>query len=214
MTHTAAFSRSFQSELDHLFRLRRDVRRFLTRPVAEELRREVFQSLETAPSVGLSQPWRVVFFNSAAARAAARAAFEIANAEALAAQAPEDARLYARLKLAGIDAAPVQFALFVEEDPAQGRGLGRRTMPEAARYSAVCAVMQLWLAARARGLGLGWVSIIDPEKVAAAAQAPTDRTLIGYFCLGWPEDPDADRPALERAGWERRADPAAWFSDV
>ena len=208
------FSPEFVETLDLLFLLRRDIRRFRADPVPERLRAAVFGSLQSAPSVGLSQPWRIVFFDSASARAAARAAFESANAEALAAQAPQDVALYARLKLEGIDKAPVQFAVFAEEDPSQGRGLGRRSMPETARYSAVCAVMQLWLAARARGLGLGWVSILEPEAITAAAGAPRNWALIGYFCLGWPEAPATEQPELEREGWERRAPAEGWFRSI
>lgn len=208
------FSDAFVEELDALFRLRRDVRRFREDPVPDALLDAVFQTLETAPSVGLSQPWRIVFFESASARAAARTAFERANEDALRAQAPDDAAHYARLKLAGLDRAPVQFALFAADDPAQGRGLGRRSMPEMTAYSVVCAAMQLWLSARVRGLGLGWVSIIQPDAIAQAADAAESWTLIGYFCLGWPEDPDADRPELERAGWERRGALADWSRTV
>lgn len=208
------FDQNFIADLERLFRLRRDVRRFRTDPIPEPLLEETLKTLEYAPSVGLSQPWRLVFFNSAKARAAARAAFEAANAEALAAQATEDSARYAGLKLQGMDAAPVQFALFVDQEPAQGRGLGRRTMPEAAHYSAVCAVMQLWLAARARGLGLGWVSIIDPDAIHTAASADAAWRLIGYFCLGFPIDPSAAAPELERAGWERRANASLWRSVV
>lgn len=214
LSNDAAFGPGFIAELDRLFRLRRDVRRFRPEPIPAPLLTELFACLETAPSVGLSQPWRIVLFESEAARAAAREAFESANAEALAAQAPEDAALYARLKLEGMDQAPVQFALFAEDDPGQGRGLGRRSMPEMARYSAVCAAMQLWLAARARGLGLGWVSILDPDAIAAAAAAPPAWRLIGYFCLGRPEEPNAETPELARAGWEKQAKPENWFSAV
>jgi len=77
-------------------------------------------------------------------------------------------------------------------------------MPETTAYSAVMAVHTLWLAARAQGLGLGWVSILDPAAVAAALEVPEAWTFIGYFCLGTPQA-EADVPELERAGWERRA---------
>ncbi len=138
-----------------------------------------------------------------ARRAAVRANFEACNARALAAAAEEDAPLYARLKLAGLDQAPCQFAVFAEPEPDQGRGLGRRTMPDATAYSAVMAVHTLWLAARALQLGLGWVSILDPTVVAKLLDVPARWTLIGYFCLGYPQAADAT-PELERLGWEHR----------
>ena len=92
----------------------------------------------------------------------------------------------------------------------QGSGLGRRTMPEMAEYSAVAAVHTIWLAARAEGLGMGWVSILDPAVVAAALDVPDTWRFIGYFCLGYPSTEDAV-PALERAGWEARHPPESFI---
>ncbi|ALN74053.1 hypothetical protein M673_15105 [Aureimonas sp. AU20] len=138
-----------------------------------------------------------------ARRAAIRAGFARQNALATEKQAGARATLYARLKLEGMEAAPVQFALFADPDPAQLNGLGRRSMPETAAYSAVLAAHTLWLAARAEGLGLGWVSILDPAEVIGILDVPTGWRFIGYFCLGYPEAPAAS-PELERAGWERR----------
>ena len=113
------------------------------------------------------------------------------------------AAAYARLKLAGLEEAPSHLAVFAEPDPAQGSGLGRRTMPETVAYSAVMAVHTLWLAARAAGVGLGWVSILDPAQVQAALDVPAEWAFIGYLCLGYPAAED-DAPELEREGWETR----------
>jgi len=131
--------------------------------------------------------------------------FEACNAEALADYTGERAGLYARLKLAGLDEAPLQLAVFADRLTAQGHGLGRRTMPEMIEYSVVTAIHTLWLAARAEGIGLGWVSILDPERIAAILDVPADWSFIGYLCLGYPQAED-DTPALERAGWEQRRD--------
>ncbi|MEM8755914.1 MAG: 5,6-dimethylbenzimidazole synthase, partial [Pseudomonadota bacterium] len=161
-----------------------------------------------APSVGLSEPWRVVSVESPAARAAALANFEAANAAALEGYSGADAAAYAGLKLSGMREAPVQLAVFCDDETDKGGGLGARTMPEARRYSVVAAIMNLWLAARARGLGLGWVSILDPGRLASDLAAPADWALIGYLCLGWPEEEHED-PELERAGWSARADALA-----
>jgi 5,6-dimethylbenzimidazole synthase len=160
---------------------------------------------DLAPSVGLSQPWRFVIVTDPARRAAVRESFAACNAAALAAR-DADAGIYARLKLAGLDEAPCHLAVFAEPDPAQGRGLGRATMPETIAYSAVMAVHTLWLAARAEGLGLGWVSILDPASVVRALDVPQDWIFIGYFCLGVPSEV-SDTPELERRGWEKRAPP-------
>src|SRR5262249_2095850 len=111
------------------------------------------------------------------------------------------AAAYAGLKLAGLDDAPCHLAVFTDRSTAQGHGLGRRTMPEMIEYSAVTAIHTIWLAARAEGVGMGWVSILDPAAVAAILDVPASWKLIGYLCLGFPQAED-DIPDLERAGWE------------
>lgn len=203
-----AFDDAFRAQLLDLFRWRRDVRRFRPDPLPAALLDELLEAACLAPSVGLSEPWRFVTVEKPARRAAVRANFEACNAEALAHQHAGRAAPYARLKLAGLDEAPCHLAVFAEPDPEQGHGLGRQTMPETVAYSAVMAVHTLWLAARAAGLGLGWVSILDPEVVAAALDVPTGWRLVGYFCLGYPRA-DSDVPELEWAGWERRRTAAA-----
>ena len=202
------FDEEFRGRLLALFQWRRDVRHFRRDPVPMALLDALLEVACLAPSVGLSQPWRFVTVEDAARRAAIRASFERCNAEALASQPGDHAGLYARLKLAGLDQAPCHLAVFAESDPQQGHGLGRKTMPQTTAYSAVMAVHTLWLAARAEGLGLGWVSILSPEAVTAALDVPEGWIFIGYFCLGYPEDCH-DAPELERAGWEYRRPAAA-----
>lgn len=197
------FSASFLADLQALFAWRRDVRRFRTDPLPDGVLDSLIEDAATAPSVGLSEPWRFVKVESAAARAAAVASFERCNAEALAAYDPGRGANYARLKLEGLREAPAQLAVFCDESDAKGHGLGQRTMAETRRYSVVCAVMQLWLSARARGLGVGWVSILDPDDIRRAANAPAGWTLVAYLCLGNPEETHLDCE-LERAGWETR----------
>jgi 5,6-dimethylbenzimidazole synthase len=151
----------------------------------------------------LSQPWRFVIVEAADRRVAVREAFRDANAAALADYCGERAARYAALKLEGLSEAPAQLALFADRGTAMGHGLGRRTMPEMAEYSAVAAIALIWLAARAEGIGMGWVSILDPARIAAILEVPPEWPFIGYFCLGYPAAED-DTPALERAGWEQR----------
>ncbi|GAB4068299.1 5,6-dimethylbenzimidazole synthase [Ancylobacter sonchi] len=206
----SALSPTFCSELDQLFHWRRDVRHFETRPLPEGLLDTLLRQAHQAPSVGLSQPWRFVRVASAARRARIRAIFEACNAEALAAQEEERASLYARLKLAGLDDAPEQVAVFVDTETQIGHGLGRATMPETLGYSAVLAVHTLWLAAAARGIGLGWVSILDAPAVTAALEVPGHWRLIAHLCIGYPRAP-SDIPELERAGWEHRLPPGDVF---
>jgi len=107
------------------------------------------------------------------------------------------------LKLEGLSQAPVHLAVCADEATAQGAGLGRQTMPETIRYSVVAAIQTLWLAARAEGLGVGWVSILDPAEIKRTLDLPADWSFIAYLCLGWPEEEHAD-PELERHGWEQR----------
>lgn len=196
------FSIEFRRELESLFRWRRDVRRFHRKALAPGVLERLLVVANGAPSVGLSQPWRFVTVDDPARRAAVRANFTACNAAALARQ-NERGGIYARLKLAGLDEAPVHLAVCVDPDPAQGGGLGRATQPEMAAYSAVLAVHTLWLAARAEGVGLGWVSILDPASVLATLDVPGNWGLVAYLCLGWPEE-ESEVPELELEGWERR----------
>ena len=197
------FTKAFQSDLEDLMRWRRDVRRFRTDPVDEALLQECLDAFLLAPSVGLSEPWRVIRVESDAARAAVLDNFTDRNDDALCGYSGERAKLYAGLKLSGMQDAPVQLAVFSDEVTPKGAGLGTGTMPEMRRYSVVSAIMLFWLAVRARGLGLGWVSILDPVQLCQDLDVPADWRLIGYFCLGWPETVD-DSPELEHAGWEVR----------
>jgi 5,6-dimethylbenzimidazole synthase len=205
-----AFDDAFRARLIELFAWRRDVRRFRTEALPAGTLERLIGIAAAAPSVGLSQPWRFVIVEDADRRAAVRAHFEACNAEALASYGGERAANYAALKLAGLAEAPCQFALFADRDTAAGHGLGRRTMPEMAEYSAVAAIAMIWLAARAEGIGMGWVSILEPARVNAILDVPDQWRLIGYFCLGYPEA-ESDRPELERAGWETRRSPEEWM---
>jgi 5,6-dimethylbenzimidazole synthase len=195
------FDDGFRDKLGELFAWRRDVRRFRREPVPDELLAKLLDLMQLAPSVGHSQPWRWLRVDDLQQRAAVQASFSRCNADALAEYEGERAALYARLKLEGLREAPIQFAVFCDHATAQGHGLGRRTMPEMLDYSVVAAITQFWLAARAHGLGLGWVSILDPADVAGIVGAPPEWKLIGYLCLGWPEE-EHEVPELVRAGWE------------
>lgn len=197
------FDEAFRAGLRQLFAWRRDVRRFRSQPLPEGALERLLETACLSPSVGLSQPWRFVIVAEDERRAAVRLSFQACNQEALAGYHGERAALYAGLKLAGLDDAPCHLAVFADRATAQGHGLGRLTMPEMIDYSAVAAIQTLWLAARAEGVGVGWVSIIDPAAVTAALEVPESWRLIAYLCLGYPCIED-DTPALERADWEHR----------
>jgi len=203
------FDADFQAELRDLMRWRRDVRRFRTGAVEAAVLDRCLSAFSLAPSVGLSEPWRVITVETPQARAAAIANFEAANATALAGYASEKAKLYAGLKLSGMKEAPVHLAVFCDNETSKGAGLGAATMPETRAYSVVGAITLFWLAARAEGLGLGWVSILDPDRLVKDLGVPQSWRLIGYLCVGYPEA-ETDTPELETAGWENRS-PTLWL---
>ena len=200
------FGPDFRELLYALLTWRRDVRRFKRTPLPPGTIERLIATACLSPSVGLSEPWRFVIVEDEGRRAAIRACFEHCNKDALAMQTPDRAALYARLKLAGLDDAPCQIAAFADRATAQGAGLGRLTMPEMLDYSVAIAIHTLWLAARAEGIGVGWVSILDPKRIADILDVPEHWVFIGHLCVGYPLAED-DRPALERAGWEHRHPP-------
>ena len=197
------FDAAFRAQFAELVRWRRDVRRFRSDPVDRELVEQLLALADFAPSVGLSQPWRFILVETEERRQAIRDNFSRANKAALDGYAGERQACYARLKLEGLSQAPVHLAVCADEETGQGHGLGRQTMPETIRYSVVAAIQTLWLAARAEGLGLGWVSILDPETVGSILDLPENWTFVAYLCLGWPEE-EHDDPELERHGWQHR----------
>ena len=206
MTPPPHFDSAFRQSLQNLFEWRRDVRHFRSDPVPDAVLAKLLNNAALAPSVGLSQPWRFVRIDDNGRRAAVRDDFRRCNTEALAAQSSDRGTVYARLKLAGLEQAPCHLAVFADSDPVQGGGLGRATMPETAAWSAVMAVHTLWLSARAAGLGVGWISILDPLAMVRILDVPAQWTFIGYFCIGFPQTLD-QTPELEREGWETRQPP-------
>ena len=200
---TPRFDEDFQQSLDDLFAWRRDVRRFLSHPVEPEIMDTLIATACLAPSVGNSQPWRFVCVDEPERRAAMRANFKEANTDALNDFSGEQAKLYATLKLSGLDKAPVHLAVFADVTTSHGHGLGKKTMPETIAYSVVGAINTMWLAARARGVGMGWVSILNPESINATLDVPEDWLLVAYLCIGYPEEEHID-PELQRHGWQHR----------
>jgi uroporphyrin-III C-methyltransferase / precorrin-2 dehydrogenase / sirohydrochlorin ferrochelatase len=193
--------------LERLASWRRDVRRFRTDAVPGPLLNQLLHLADLAPSVGNSQPWRIVQVISADRRLAVRRSFEQANEAAGKLYGDQQGQRYRSLKLAGFDAAPVHLAVFSDRSAVsgqgQGSGLGAQTMPETYDYSCACMIMLLWLAARQAGLGLGWVSIVDAAVVTQSLDVPADWKFIGYLLLGWPEEEHLD-PELERHKWQTR----------
>jgi 5,6-dimethylbenzimidazole synthase len=198
-----AFSDSFRTDLSQLMRWRRDVRRFRSNPVDEALLMQCLDTFRLAPSVGLSEPWRIIRVQSSDLRQKAIENYQTTNATALKGYDGDKAALYSGLKLSGMSEAPEHIAIFCDDSTTKGSGLGATTMPEMRRYSVVGAINLMWLHARSHGLGMGWVSILDAPKLCADLDVPNDWSLIAYLCIGWPQA-NSTTPELETAGWETR----------
>lgn len=204
VTRAAGFDESERRAVYRAIRERRDVRRgFLPEPMPDELLNRLLDAAHNAPSVGLMQPWRFIVIRDFAVRQSIHEIFLDANRQAWGSYEGEQQKNYAGMKLEGILEAPQNLCIVCDLQSNQGHQLGRRTMPETALYSAVCAIQNLWLAARAEGIGVGWVSILEPNLVRRVLKIPEHITLVAYLCLGYVEAFAAE-PDLERAGWEKR----------
>jgi 5,6-dimethylbenzimidazole synthase len=196
-----------KDELQGVYRAireRRDVRSgFLPEPLNEQVLGRLLEAAHHAPSVGLMQPWRFILIRALEIRKAVHDIFLRSNRDALETYENNRAKKYASLKLEGILEAPQNLCIVCNPDCERGHRLGRHSMPETALYSAVCAVENLWLAARAEGIGVGWVSILDKEALQEVLYIPENIVPIAYLCLGYV-DHFATEPDLERAGWEQR----------
>ena len=183
---------------------RRDVRgnRFVDRPLEAEKLEQIITAGLHAPSVGFSQPWEFVVITDGDMRRRIRESFDETNAVATGVFAQRDEE-YGRLKLEGILEASLNIAVFYK--PSVGPVLGQTAMPEVGLYSVVCAVQNMWLMARALNIGLGWVSILDPEKVKTIVGASAESKLVAYLCVGYT-DGFYTRPELELLEWDKRKD--------
>ncbi len=203
--HRLGFDAAFRTSFRDLVLWRRDVRRFRRDPIDPGLIHALLELASHAPSVGHCQPWRFVLVESSARREAVQTSFVRANARALDSYDGEQRAQYARLKLAGLDDAPVHLAVFADEAVAEGHGLGRRTMPETLHYSVVAAVQTLM----ARGPGRGPGAWLDFHSRAGdrgpGLDVPESWTLIAYLCIGRPVEEHLD-PELHRHRWQQRLD--------
>jgi len=198
-----AFPGPARDALYDVIAARRDIRRFRPDPVPPDVLDRVLLAAHHAPSVGHSQPWRFIVVRSADTRErAARMADEqrLRQARQL---APDSARRLLDLQLEGIREAPVGVVVACDRRVPAAGVLGRATFPDADLWSCACAIENLWLAGRAEGLGLGWVTLFDPDQLADLLGLPEGVVTLGWLCLGWPDErPPA--PGLERTGWSRR----------
>ncbi|MEG3629509.1 nicotinate-nucleotide--dimethylbenzimidazole phosphoribosyltransferase [Streptomyces poriticola] len=192
-----------------VMRERRDIRNgFRSDPIPHEVLLRVLEAAHTAPSVGHSQPWDFVVIRSADTR---RAMHELAmrQREAYAKSLPKGrAKQFKELKIEAILDTPVN--IVVTADPTRGgrHTLGRHTQPQMAPYSSALAVENLWLAARAEGLGVGWVSFFDEREMVRALDLPEHLEVVAYLCVGYVDE-FPDEPELMQAGWSKRR-PLSW----
>lgn len=202
--HNGEFSERERAAVYRAIFERRDVREhFLPRPIPDDVLSRILTAAHHAGSVGFMQPWNFVVVREAATRRAVKSLFRKANAKAAACYKGERATLYRRLKLEGIEEAPVSLCVTCSRQRGGRHVLGRATVRETDLYSTCCAIQNLWLAARAEGIGVGWVSILDHEALKRVLEIPRPIKVVAYLCLGYVSE-FAQRPDLERAGWRRR----------
>jgi nicotinate-nucleotide--dimethylbenzimidazole phosphoribosyltransferase len=181
---------------------RRDVRRFRPDQVDDDILHRILAAAHRAPSVGLMQPWRLILIRDLRMRSAIR---RLAQRERLrqADRFDERARAFLDQKIEGVVEAPLGVCVCCDHGRADDEVLGRGTIPETDIYSTACAVQNLWLAARAEGLGIGWVSFYRPPDLSALLGLPDQVEPIAYLCVGWPDEQPV-RPTLETVGWSQR----------
>jgi 5,6-dimethylbenzimidazole synthase len=200
----ADFSEAERQAVYKVMRDRRDVRRFRPTPVPDEVLRRVLGMAHLAPSVGFMQPWNFIVITDADVRQRVKAVFEEVNArEAERIDDPARQDLYRRLTLEGILEAPLNLAVTCDTRRDAPFVLGRAPAPQTDLFSTCLAVQNLWLAARAEGVGVGWVSILDRPAVERLLQLPDGVQLVAYLCVGYPVE-FRPRPMLEEVGWKGR----------
>lgn len=183
---------------------RRDVRsQFLPDEIDDDVLMRILNAAHHAPSVGLSQPWDFIVVRDRVLRKAVKAAFDEANREAAGRFSGERAKRYKSLKLEGILDAPVNICVTCDRERGGPVVLGRTHQPDTDIYSTVCAVQNLWLAARAENLGVGWVSIVEPERLHALLDLPENVLPIAWLCVGKVSE-FLDQPELQQKDWAKR----------
>ncbi len=196
------FPRAARDAVYRVIAERRDIRRFRPDPVPEDALRRVLEAAHRAPSVGLMQPWRLIVIREPATRVAVH---QLAQRERIrqADRFDDRARQFLDQKIEGVVDAPIGVCVCCDHGDPGAEVLGRGTIPETDIYSTACAIQNLWLAARAEGLGVGWVSFYRPDDLRELLGIPATVDPIAYLCIGWPDERPV-RPGLEAAGWSER----------
>jgi 5,6-dimethylbenzimidazole synthase len=204
ITENGDFSEMERAAVYRAIHERRDVRKdFLPTPIPEPVLMRLLTAAHHAGSVGFMQPWNFLVIRRKATKRTVKGLFRKANAEAGKRYRGSRAALYRGLKLEGIEEAPVNLCVTCTRQRGGRHVLGRATVPETDLYSTCCAIQNLWLAARAEGIGVGWVSILDYEALKRVLGIPRPIKVVAYLCLGYVEE-FAKKPDLERVGWRDR----------
>ena len=183
---------------------RRDVRgQFLPDAIPDDILSRVLMAAHYAPSVGFMQPWSFTIIRSPEVKGKVHRLFETAHREAAGMFEGENRETYRSLKLEGILESPINICITCDKDRAGPVVIGRTHIKSMDVYSSVCAVQNLWLAARAEGLGLGWVSILDQKRLKQVLGIPRRVVPVAYVCLGYVSH-FFDKPELQSAGWRPR----------
>jgi len=193
------FSDADTKKLLEIMKARRDVRgnRFLSKEIEDEKLELILEAGISAPSVGYSQPWKFVVIKDEKIKENILKNFEDENDKAK--EIFKEVDLYSKLKLEGIKETPINIAVFYE--PQEKNVLGMTSMKKMGEYSVVCAIQNMWLMSRALNIGLGWVSILDEQKVLKELKADENSQLIAYLCLGYV-DKFYQESELKTLGWK------------
>lgn len=198
-----AFAPEVQQALHEVIGARRDIRRFRPDPLPDELLRHVIEAGHAAPSVGHSQPWRFIVVRDPATRERAANLADQQRLTQAFAMTPEKGRQLLDLKLEGLREAPVGLVVACDRRAPATGVLGRATFTEADVWGCVCAVENMWLTARAAGLGMGWVTLFEPADLADMLGLPDGVETLGWLCVGWPDELPPG-PGLERRAWSSK----------
>ncbi|MGR4064473.1 MAG: 5,6-dimethylbenzimidazole synthase [Vulcanimicrobiaceae bacterium] len=193
-----AFDAAFRAQLHSLFAWRRDVRRFRSDPLPDGTVERIVQAASLAPAVGLIQPWRFVTVDSTVRRGAIIASFKRMAIDTLARNVRTDLGQVLRLELAALREAPVHLATFCDLSTTE-------VAPTMLEVASAMAVNTLWLDAHAHGIGVGWISMLEPDVLAEALDLPANWRFVGYFCLGYA----VDEPTEVQHEFETRDEAAA-----
>lgn len=201
--HTDDFSPAERETLYQVIFARRDIRRFLPKPIPSEVLERILLAAHHAPSVGFMQPWSFILIRDPRIKGFVKEAFLRARSQEAEQFSGERRKLYLSLKLEGIEEAPVNICVTCDSTRHGPAVLGRTLIPETDIYSTCCAIQNLWLAARVEGLGVGWVSILSRDRLKEILKIPPHVTPVAYLCIGYAERFES-RPELEKIGWLKR----------